>query len=155
HDIHSRGRSADPFVMEAALRPLRTIVAERSGDVKPIDDALAKFKGGEGPADGLAPAFDAVMGDLSHGRPVLVGTISVENSEKLPNALTRKYGIGHEVLNAKQHAREAEIVAKAGQLYVPGKDEPARVKQHQSQGNVTIATNMAGRGTDIKLAKGV
>src|SRR5262249_37254855 len=49
HDIHWRGRSADPFVMEAALRPLRTIVAERSGDVKPIDDALAKFKGGEGP----------------------------------------------------------------------------------------------------------
>jgi preprotein translocase subunit SecA len=70
------------------------------------------------------------------GRPVLVGTTSVEKSETLSQMLTRKYGIKHEVLNAKQHDREAEIVAGAGQL-----------------GAVMIATNMAGRGTDIKLAR--
>ena len=67
------------------------------------------------------------------GQPVLVGTISVEKSELLSNLLTRK-GIRHEVLNAKNHAREALIIAEAG-----------------SKGAVTIATNMAGRGTDIKL----
>ena len=67
------------------------------------------------------------------GQPVLVGTISIESSELISNVLTSK-GIPHEVLNAKNHAREAEIVAMAGQ-----------------RGGVTIATNMAGRGTDIKL----
>ncbi|ODS32058.1 MAG: preprotein translocase subunit SecA [Candidatus Scalindua rubra] len=71
------------------------------------------------------------------GRPILVGTISIERSEMLGKALSRR-GIEHEVLNAKQHAREAVIVAKAGQ-----------------RGNVTIATNMAGRGTDIVLGEGV
>jgi preprotein translocase subunit SecA len=83
----------------------------------------------------------------SSGRPVLVGTISIEKSEGLSDALTRKYGIEHEVLNAKQHAREALIVAKAGQQH-QGRDG-------RSFGNVTIATNMAGRGTDIKLGPGV
>lgn len=67
------------------------------------------------------------------GQPVLIGTISIESSELISHYLTKK-GIKHEVLNAKNHAREAEIVANAGQL-----------------GGVTIATNMAGRGTDIKL----
>ncbi len=67
------------------------------------------------------------------GQPALVGTISVESSEIISQVLTSK-GIPHEVLNAKNHAREAEIVAKAGH-----------------KGAVTIATNMAGRGTDIKL----
>ena len=67
------------------------------------------------------------------GQPVLVGTVSVEKSEHLSNLLTRK-GIRHEVLNAKNHAREAMIIAEAG-----------------AKGAVTIATNMAGRGTDIKL----
>lgn len=67
------------------------------------------------------------------GQPVLVGTISIESSELISEVLTSK-GIKHEVLNAKNHAREAEIVAMAGQ-----------------KGGVTIATNMAGRGTDIKL----
>ena len=78
------------------------------------------------------------------GRPVLVGTTSVEKSEMLSNMLMRKYGIQHEVLNAKQHEKEAMIVAKAGQTH----DNTFGAKV----GNVTIATNMAGRGTDIKLA---
>ncbi len=71
------------------------------------------------------------------GQPVLVGTISVETNEKLSRMLD-KIGIKHEVLNAKNHAREADIIAGAGQ-----------------KGAVTIATNMAGRGTDIKLCEGV
>ena len=68
------------------------------------------------------------------GRPVLVGTTSVEKSESLSKMLTSKHAVHHEVLNAKQHEREAHIVENAGQL-----------------GAVMIATNMAGRGTDIKL----
>ncbi len=71
------------------------------------------------------------------GRPSLVGTVSIEKSEKL-SAMLKKKGIKHEVLNAKHHEREAEIVSLAGQ-----------------NGAVTIATNMAGRGTDIKLGEGV
>ena len=71
------------------------------------------------------------------GQPILVGTISVENNEKLSKMLN-KAGLKHEVLNAKNHEREAEIIAKAGE-----------------KGAITIATNMAGRGTDIKLGKGV
>ena len=71
------------------------------------------------------------------GQPLLVGTVSIEKSEKL-SALLKKRGVKHEVLNAKFHEREAEIVQDAGQ-----------------KGAVTIATNMAGRGTDIKLGEGV
>jgi len=71
------------------------------------------------------------------GQPVLVGTISIEKSEKLSGMLKRR-GIPHEVLNAKYHEKEAEIIAKAGQKQA-----------------VTIATNMAGRGTDIVLGQGV
>jgi preprotein translocase subunit SecA len=81
--------------------------------------------------------FNASIEDIGEryekGQPVLVGTISVEKSEKLSRALQKK-GIPHEVLNAKQHEREAQIVAQAGQL-----------------GSVTVATNMAGRGVDILL----
>lgn len=71
------------------------------------------------------------------GQPILVGTISIETSELLSSLLKRK-GVKHDVLNAKQHEREAEIVEKAGKQF-----------------SVTIATNMAGRGTDIKLGEGV
>ena len=71
------------------------------------------------------------------GRPVLVGTVSIEKSERVSGLLTR-HGIPHNVLNAKHHEKEAQIIAEAGQ---PGK--------------VTIATNMAGRGVDIKLGEGV
>ncbi len=85
--------------------------------------------------------FDAIIKEIvevhNQGRPVLVGTVSIEKSEVLSERLMRE-GIEHEVLNAKQHEREAHIVAKAGQ-----------------RGNVTIATNMAGRGTDIVLGEGV
>ncbi len=81
--------------------------------------------------------FNAVIGDVrdcnERGQPVLVGTISIETSEMLSRKLS-KFGIKHNVLNAKQHEKEAEIVAQAGQ-----------------KGGVTIATNMAGRGTDIVL----
>lgn len=71
------------------------------------------------------------------GQPVLVGTVSVEKSELLATLL-RKKGVPHEVLNAKNHAREAQIIAEAGQ-----------------KGHITISTNMAGRGTDIVLGEGV
>ncbi len=71
------------------------------------------------------------------GQPVLVGTITIDASEELSRMLTKR-GIQHKVLNAKFHELEAEIVADAGQ-----------------RGAVTIATNMAGRGTDIKLGEGV
>src|SRR4051794_34745083 len=85
--------------------------------------------------------FEAVMRDIKErhekGQPVLVGTIAVETSEYLSQLLTRQ-GVKHNVLNAKEHAREAEIIKDAGQL-----------------GAVTIATNMAGRGVDIKLGEGV
>lgn len=73
----------------------------------------------------------------STGRPILIGTISVEANEYL-SSLLKKAGLKHEVLNAKNHAREAEIIAKAGE-----------------KGAITLATNMAGRGTDIKLGEGV
>ena len=85
--------------------------------------------------------FDALVREVKErhekGQPVLVGTIAVETSELISDLLKKEH-IRHEVLNAKNHAREAEIIAKAGQ-----------------KGSVTIATNMAGRGTDIKLGEGV
>ena len=85
--------------------------------------------------------FDAIVETIRElyqtGQPVLVGTISIETSEML-SARLKKIGIPHSVLNAKHHAQEAEIIAKAGE-----------------KGHVTIATNMAGRGTDIVLGEGV
>jgi len=85
--------------------------------------------------------YNAILEDIKdcheRGQPVLVGTTSIENSELL-SGLLNKSGLKHEVLNAKQHAREAEIVAEAGK-----------------PGHITIATNMAGRGTDIVLGGSV
>jgi preprotein translocase subunit SecA len=99
-----------------------------------IDGQDQVFKSKEG-------KFAAVARDIKErsdkGQPVLVGTIAVETSEYLSQLLTRQ-GVTHNVLNAKEHAREAEIIKDAGQV-----------------GAVTIATNMAGRGVDIKLAEGV
>ena len=89
----------------------------------------------------LKSKFKAVVRDIKErhdkGQPILVGTVAVETSELISEML-HKEGIPHEVLNAKNHFKEAEIVMMAGQ-----------------RGAVTIATNMAGRGTDIKLGKGV
>ncbi|MEC1715560.1 preprotein translocase subunit SecA [Schinkia azotoformans] len=89
----------------------------------------------------MAGKFNAVVEDIAArhqtGQPVLVGTVNVDTSE-LISGLLKKKGIRHHVLNAKNHEREAEIIENAGQL-----------------GAVTIATNMAGRGTDIKLGEGV
>ncbi|MDM0495673.1 preprotein translocase subunit SecA [Clostridium perfringens] len=85
--------------------------------------------------------YDAIVEEIieTHktGQPVLVGTTSIEKSEYL-SSLLKKKGIPHKVLNARYHEQEAEIVSRAGEL-----------------GNITIATNMAGRGTDIKLGEGV
>ena len=85
--------------------------------------------------------YSAIVDEVAfwhgRGRPMLIGTVSVEVSELLSRYLRRR-GVPHNVLNAKNHAREAEIVARAGQA-----------------GSVTIATNMAGRGTDIKLGPGI
>jgi preprotein translocase subunit SecA len=85
--------------------------------------------------------FRAVVEDIAErhkkGQPVLVGTVAIETSEIVSKLLLKK-GVRHNVLNAKNHAREAEIIAEAGHI-----------------GAVTIATNMAGRGTDIKLGEGV
>ncbi|MGB1723917.1 MAG: SEC-C metal-binding domain-containing protein, partial [Ilumatobacteraceae bacterium] len=95
-----------------------------------LDQADLIYKGEVG-------KFSAVIDDIverhEKGQPVLVGTVSVEKSELL-SRMMREHGIAHEVLNAKQHTREAEIVAQAGRL-----------------GSVTVATNMAGRGVDIVL----
>ena len=85
--------------------------------------------------------FRAVVNEIKElhkqGRPVLVGTVSIEKSERL-SAMLKKEGIPHQVLNAKHHEKEAEIIARAGE-----------------KGAVTISTNMAGRGTDIVLGEGV
>ncbi len=109
---------------------LETVIIPTNRPMQRIDQNDQVFK-----TD--AEKFNAIHADIKdcheRGQPVLVGTTSIENSELLSGLLT-KAGLPHEVLNAKQHAREAEIVAEAGK-----------------PGHITIATNMAGRGTDIVL----
>ncbi|MDZ4248418.1 MAG: preprotein translocase subunit SecA [Patescibacteria group bacterium] len=97
-----------------------------------LNDAIYKTEQAK-----FAAIAEEVKERNANGQPVLLGTIAVEKSERLAKALTQA-GVKHEILNAKNHAREAEIIARAG--------EP---------GSVTVSTNMAGRGTDIKLGKGV
>jgi preprotein translocase subunit SecA len=99
---------------------------------KDLPDVIYKTE--KGKFEAIAQKIKAASGK---GQPLLVGTIAIEKSEYLSALLTRQ-GVAHEVLNAKNHEKEAQIIARAGQ-----------------KGSVTIATNMAGRGTDIKLGEGV
>ena len=113
---------------------LDVVVAPTHRDMIRDDQADLVFRTEKAKFEAAIDEIDELTQD---GRPVLVGTASVETSERLSSMLKRRR-ISHEVLNAKQHEREAHIIASAG--------EP---------GAVTIATNMAGRGTDIKLGEGV
>src|ERR687888_194652 len=113
----------------------------QDGEVKIVDEFTGRIMEGRRWSEGLHQAIEAkehvhIQEGHEHGQPVLVGTIAVETSEYLSQLLMRK-GIAHNVLNAKQHEREAEIIKDAGQ-----------------QKAVTIATNMAGRGGDIKIGEG-
>ena len=111
------------YSLETVIVPTNRPMVRADQNDQIFKTALEKFK-----------AIEADIRDCQErGQPVLVGTTSIENSELLSGMLS-KSGLPHEVLNAKQHAREAEIVAQAGK-----------------PGNITIATNMAGRGTDIVL----
>lgn len=123
--------SAEEFAKVYKLDVLE-IPTHRKMMRKDLSDIIYKTEKGK---------FDAIVKDIARlhktGQPILVGTIAIEKSEYLSNLLT-KAGVPHEVLNAKQHEREAGIIMNAGK-----------------KGAITIATNMAGRGTDIKLGEGV
>ena len=113
---------------------LDVIVVPTNKPVQRIDRSDMVYKNQRGKYNAIV---DEIVEAHRKGQPVLVGTSSVEKSEYI-SALLKKKGIKHQVLNAKYHAQEAEIISHAGEL-----------------GMVTIATNMAGRGTDIKLGEGV
>ncbi len=150
------GCPADPISLEDTLKLARSTLREAKykgetdaqidEQIAIISDAVADSENEQGQRE----AYTRIMGGELSGRPILVGTASVENSEKLSKLLAQRYGLDHEVLNAKNHAREAEIIAKAGFQH-----EEMRGKKKRMVGNVTIATNMAGRGTDIRLGPGV
>ncbi|TVX89436.1 preprotein translocase subunit SecA [Paenibacillus agilis] len=108
------------------------IPTNKTNQRKDIPDVVYKSVNGK-----FKAAVEQIVECNKKGQPVLVGTVSIENSERLSDML-RKKGVQHKVLNAKFHAEEAEIISRAGQ-----------------PSSVTIATNMAGRGTDILLGEGV
>lgn len=114
----------------ASIYGLEVIVIPTNQPIARLDESDLVYKSEAG-------KFDAVIRDVAerhkNGQPVLLGTVSIERSEILSNLLS-KQGVKHEVLNAKHHSREADIIAQAGKL-----------------GAVTVATNMAGRGVDIML----
>ena len=113
---------------------LDVIVVPTHRPVARIDHSDLIYKNEKGKFNAIA---EEILETHKKGQPVLVGTISIEKSEELSKLLKKK-GIPHQVLNAKYHEQEADIISHAGEL-----------------GMVTIATNMAGRGTDIKLGEGV
>ena len=115
------------YSMDVVVIPTNLPIARKDDD-----DAIFKTK-----KEKLDAIVEEVAETHAKGQPVLVGTVNIDSSEEL-SKLLQKRGIEHKVLNAKYHELEAEIIADAGQ-----------------KGHVTIATNMAGRGTDIKLGEGV
>jgi preprotein translocase subunit SecA len=123
--------TADTEAVEfSKIYNLEVVVIPTNLPVARIDDDDVVYLNEKEKYDALC---DEIQGAYKRGQPLLVGTVSIEKSEKVSALLTRR-GVRHEVLNAKNHAREAVIIAEAG-----------------AKGSVTIATNMAGRGTDIKL----
>ena len=113
---------------------MRVIVIPTNRPIQRIDDVDIIYGTHKGKLEGLV---QEVGERHAKGQPILIGTVSVESNEEISGLLS-KAGIPHEVLNAKNQAREAEIISHAGE-----------------KGAVTLATNMAGRGTDIKLGEGV
>ncbi len=147
--ISLQGFPDDPELIYRMAQALRGVYEKDHAISSRIDEALKTVDKDQKQWPILRDLLKELTPELPGGRPVLVGTTSIENSEKLSTLLTRRYGIDHEILNAKNHAREAEIVAKAGFRHEP------KHGGRNLEGNVTISTNMAGRGTDIKLEKGV
>ncbi|MDB7267188.1 helicase-related protein, partial [Enterococcus faecium] len=113
---------------------LDVIVVPTNRPIARVDKSDLIYKNTKGKYNAI---IEEIIESNKKGQPVLVGTVSIEKSEYL-SSLLKKRGVKHKVLNAKYHEQEAEIISHAGEL-----------------GSVTIATNMAGRGTDIKLGEGV